>query len=350
MTLRRKLLISAILLACLGAIAFVLWRRIIRPPEAVRLIPEGDVLLYANLQPLHLFQIDKNRPVQIEGDYRDFIDQTGIQPERDLEQVAMSRRDTPDGKDTESSEIFVGKFDQQRLQTYLEKISSRSGAYRNHTIYAVPHEGHLVRVSILDPRRVAVTNMESPEPMRGIIDASQHPPRGPSLLHDYYSRVPATALAWAIVRTPANSKAAQFPNGWSFDFLENTVTVASLRYPPDIPSFSPGMPKIIAAGARLQADVIAPTDPDAKRVSDTITTFLWISRSAAQSLDPRGTDPDVKAAFDSIQVGQNKNVAVVTATLSQRMLKKLVTEAQPESTAPVPSPSPEASKHRRRRR
>lgn len=350
MTLRRKLLISAILLVCVGAIAFFFWRRAVRPPEAVRLLPEGDTLLYANLQPLHLFDLGKSRPVQIEGDYRDFIDQTGIQVERDLEQVAMSRRDTPDGKDTESSEIFAGKFDRQRLQAYLEKISPRSEAYRNHTIYTIPHEGHLVRVSILDPHRVAVTNMEDPAPIRGIIDASYHAPRRPSLLRDYYSRVPATALAWMIARSPANSKAAQFPNGWSFDFLENTVTVASLSYQPDIPSFSPGMPKIIVPGILFHANVIAPTDSDAKRISDAVTTFLWISRSAAQTLNPRGTDPDVKAAFDSIQVGQNKNVAVVTATLSQRMLKKLVTEAQPESTAPVPSPSPEASKHRRRRR
>jgi hypothetical protein len=335
MTLRRKLLISAILLVCLGAIVFFVWQRAVRPPAAVRLLPEGEVLLYANLQPLHLLQINKNQPVQIEGDYPDFMDQTGIQPERDLEQVAMSRRSTPDGKDTESSEIFAGKFDQQRLQGYLEKISSRSEAYSKHTIYTVPHEGHLVRVSILDARRVAVTNMESPEPMRGIIDASQHPPRGPSLLHDYYSRVPATALAWAIVRTPANSKAVELPNGPSFDFLQDTVTVAWLRYQGD---------------AIVQAHVIAPTDSGAKHVADSITAFLWMLQSVSQSLNPRGSDPDVKGAFDSIQVGQNKNVAVVTATLSQRMLKKLVTEAQPVSTAPVPSPSPEASKHRRRRR
>jgi hypothetical protein len=335
MTLRRKLLISAILLVCLGAIAFFLWQRATRPPEAVRLLPEGDVLVYANLQPLHLFEFGKSRPVQIEGDYRDFMDQTGIQPERDLEQVAMSRRDTPDGKDTESSEVFAGKFDQQRLQAYLEKISAGSEAYRNHTIYTVQHEGHLVRVSILDSNRVAVTNMEEPEPMRGIINAFQNLPRGPSLLRDYYSRVPATALAWAIVRTPANSKAFELPNGPSFDFLQNTITVAWLRYQGD---------------AFVQADVIAPTDSDARHVADSITAFLWMLRTVSQSLNPRGSDPDVKAAFDNIQVGQNKNVAVVTATLSQRMLKKLVTEAQPESTAPVPSPSPEASKHRRRRR
>jgi hypothetical protein len=335
MTVRRKLLISAILLACLGGFALFLWQRAARPPEAVRLLPEGDVLVYANLQPLHLFEFGKSRPVQIEGEYRDFIEQTGIQPERDLEQVAMSRRDTADGKDTESSEVFAGKFDQQRLQAYLEKISSRSEAYRNHTIYTIPHEGHQVRVSILDAHQVAITNMEDPAPMRGIIEAWYNPPGSPSLLRNYYRRVPATALAWAVIRTPANSKAAQFPNGWSFDFLENTVTVASLRY---------------TGNALFQADVIAAADSDARRVSDAITTFLWISRSAAQSLNPRGADPDVKAAFDSIEVGQNKNVAIVTATLSLRMLEKLVTEAQPESTAPVPSPSPEASKHWRRRR
>jgi hypothetical protein len=74
-----------------------------------------------------------------------------------------------------------------------------------------------------------------------------------------------------------------------------------------------------------------------------------VSRGAAQALHLRGADPDVKAAFDSIQAQQNKNVAVFTATLSQRMLRKLLSEAGPESPAPVPSPSPSASQRKRRR-
>lgn len=335
MAKHRKLLISVLLLAIAASVGLFLWLRTSRAPEAVRLLPEGDVILYANLKPAHLWDVIQSRPVQPEGDYRNFVEQTGIRFERDLDEVAMSRRDTPDGKDTESSEVFVGKFDQQRLRNYLEKISAGRTTYRDHTVFSIPHEGHTVRVSILDPKHVAVTNMASSDPIHTMIDAWYSPPAGPALLQQYYRRVPVTALGWMLVNIPAGSKAPQLPMGWSFDFLENTVTVASLRYQGDI---------------RLQADVIAASEADASRIVNDANTFLTISRSAAQSLGVRGPDPDVKAAFDSIRAEQNKNVAVFTATVSQRMLKKILSEARPESTAPVPSPSPSASQRKRPRR
>ena len=124
MTRNRKLLISAVLLAILGLLIWLAVRRFSAAPEAARLLPEGDVLVYANLKPVHLFELREPRPAQVEGEYKQFIDQTGIQFERDLDEVAMSRRDTPDGKDTESSEIFAGRFDQQRLAAWLRSIST----------------------------------------------------------------------------------------------------------------------------------------------------------------------------------------------------------------------------------
>lgn len=330
----RKLLIIALLAGVAVAAALLYWLRAVRIPQAALLLPEGDIVLYANLKPVHLFE-NQSRPVQPEGEYRDFVEQTGIQFERDLDEVAMSRKDNADGTDTESSEVFVGRFDQQRLRSYLEKISTEKSDYRNHTIFTVPHEGHIVRVAILDEQRIAVTNMQSPQPIHAMIDAWFKPPAGPALLQEHYHRVPVTALGWMVARIPAGSKAPQLPFGWSFDFLENTVAVASVRYQGDV---------------LLQADVIARSEADAKRIADDANSLLMVSRGAAQALRLRGADPDVKAAFDSIQVQQNKNVAVFTATLSQRMLRKLVSEAGPESTAPVPSPSPSASQRKRRRR
>jgi hypothetical protein len=329
----RKLLIIALLAGSAVTAALFLWLRVVRIPQAARLLPEGDIILYANLKPVHLFE-NQSRPVQPEGDYRDFVEQTGIQFERDLDEVAMSRKGTADGTDTESSEVFVGRFNQQRLRNYLEKISTEKSDYRGHAIFTIPHEGHTVRVSVLDEQRVVVTNMQSPQPIRGMIDAWFKPPAGPSLLREHYRRVPVTALGWLVARIPAGSKAPQLPLGWSFDFLENTVAVASVRYQGDL---------------LLQADVIARSEADAKRIVDDATSFLMVSRGAAQALHLRGADPDVKAAFDSIQAQQNKNVAVFTATLSQRMLRKLLSEAGPESPAPVPSPSPSASQRKRRR-
>src|SRR5947209_5189933 len=146
----RKLLISAVLLVVIVAAASLfIYRHTTQPPEAARLLPEGEFILYANLKPLHLFDLSKSGPVELEGDYKNFIAQTGIQFERDLNEVAMSRRDTPDGRDVESSEIFVGHFDADRLKTYLQKSSDGAERYRDRTIYAIKHEGHLVRVSLL---------------------------------------------------------------------------------------------------------------------------------------------------------------------------------------------------------
>jgi len=142
----RKLLILASLLIAIAAGAFILYHRSTQSPEPARLLPEGDLILYANLKPAHLFDLGKSGTVQLEGEYKDFVDKTGIQFERDLDEVAMSRRDTADGRDVESSEVFVGKFDQTRIGfgyvddclilglNYITNYTYSGNVQANHTI------------------------------------------------------------------------------------------------------------------------------------------------------------------------------------------------------------------------
>lgn len=326
-----KLLILALLLVVIAVGAVVFYRRIERPPEAARLLPPGDLLFYVNFKPAHLWDLNKSRPVELEGDYRDFVQQTGIQFERDLDEVAVSRRDNADGSDVESSEVFVGRFDRARLKSYLQKASSTTETYAGQTIFSIPNEGHLVRVCILDGARVAVTNMPSAEPMHGMIDRLSQSASGSPLLESYYPNVPVTSLAWLIDRIPANSNAPQLPGGLNFSFLENTIAVASLRYNGEV---------------LFQADVIAPTEADARNVMESAKTFLAVYRTAGRVFRTKGSDADVKAALDSIQVNQKGNVAVFNATLSQRFIKKIV-EAQPESLTAAPSPASGTSSRER---
>lgn len=326
MTKTRKVLISVLLLAAAAACVLFFFLRTASAPEIVRLLPEGEMVFYANLKPVHLFW-QANKPVAVEGDYHDFIDQTGIDFERDLDQVAMSRRDTPDGRDTESSEIFAGRFDRPRLETYLTKISSTQEDYSGLKTFVIPHEGHTVRVTILGPNRIAVTNMAAADVMREMIDANKKLPAGPSLVQNFHDKVPLGSLAWAIVRVGANAK-NQAPGGWSFDFLENTVTVASLRYKGDL---------------LVRADVIAGTEKEAKQVVDSAASFVSMYRTVALSVGTKGADPDVKAAIDSITVQQKENIATFSATLPQRMLKKLFSEAQSQAAqTPTRAPAPPA--------
>jgi hypothetical protein len=310
----RKLLISALLLAAVATSAVYLYKRYTGPPESVQMLPEGDLLIHVNFRPIQLWDLNRSKPVPLEGEYQDFVDQTGIQFERDLDEVAISRRETRDGRDVESAEVFVGRFDATRLKDYLQKKSAQTESYGGHTVYLIPNEGHSVRIALLDGSRLAVTNMASTEPIHGMIDRFHHASGGPSLLGGYYRHVPLASLAWVIDRIPANSDAPQLLGGFNFSFLENTVVVASLRYNGNV---------------LFRADVFAPSGADARRVAESASAFLMVSQSVSRSLGTRGADPDVKAALDSIQVEQKGNAAVFTAAFSEKFVKKILSENQP---------------------
>jgi len=317
----RKLLILATLLVAAAAVGFVIYHRSTQVPETARLLPEGDLILYANLKPVLLFDLNKSGPINPEGDYKDFIDRTGIQPERDIDEVAMSRRDTPDGRDVESSEIVIGHFDQNRLRDYLQLLSSSREPYRNYTIYSISHEGHIVRVALLDGSKVAITNMVSPEPMHGIIDRSLKSSAGPVLL-SHYSDVPLGSMAWLIDRIPNKPDNVQLPGGFAITLPAEAVAVGSLRY---------------TGSLLLRADVIAQSEAQARQIVDSANTHLALVRSIGQFIKTKGPDQDIKAAFDSLQATQKENVATFTATIPQSVLKKIWSEAQSQGAIPAAS-------------
>lgn len=323
----RNLLILAILLLAAAAIGFILYHRAVQMPEAAVLLPEGDLLVYANLKPIHLFDLGNPNSIKMEGEYQDFIAQTGIQFERDLDEIAMSRRDTADGRDVESSEIFAGRYDLDRLKNYFQKFSSSSEAYRNCTIYSIDHQGHNVRVALL-PGKIAVTNMVSPEPMHGIIDRSYKSSNGPALLKEHYNDVPLASVAWLMYRIPNKPDNLQLPGGFALTIPGGTTAVASLRY---------------AGSLLLRADIFAQSEAQSRQIVDEANSHLALARSITHIVGTRGMDKDLRDAFESIQVAQKENVATFTATVPQTILKKIWSEAQSESAAPAPSATPTPS-------
>ncbi len=79
----RKLLITVLLIAVVTVCGLFFFYRTASTPETVRMLPEGEFILYANLKPVHLFW-QASKPIEVEGDYREFVNQTGIDFEHDL--------------------------------------------------------------------------------------------------------------------------------------------------------------------------------------------------------------------------------------------------------------------------
>jgi hypothetical protein len=313
----RKLLIAAGLLAVvLSAAALFLFRQVVRPPEAARLLPEGDVLIYANLRPLHLLLAGKPADLHLAPEYHDFIAQTGIQFERDLDEVALSRQDTPDGRDTESSEVFIGHFDSVRLNAWIEKIATGKEQYMGKTIFSFPHDGHSIRVSQLRNDAIAVTNMASASPMHRIIDRLQAQ-GAPLLLESYYRHVPAGSVGWLMARIPAKGSGLLLPGGLSFNLHQDAVAVASLRY---------------TGTVTARADLLTQSESEAKDLASSIQPFLALASGMSQSSATKPDDQDLKAVFDSVRIQQKESTVTITVTVPEKLLKKLANDAQSDGS------------------
>src|SRR5271154_4792832 len=133
MRFRRRLPILIGVLLIAGAISLLVTLRKHAPPEAARLLPGADGFFYINLQWIRTFNATAQLPpVSRDPEYQQFVDETGFQFERDLDQAAFAvhyPRSWGDGTagaapEPRFSEIVVGKFNSASVVSYLKKHSS----------------------------------------------------------------------------------------------------------------------------------------------------------------------------------------------------------------------------------
>lgn len=319
----------------MAAVAVAVFLRKHAPPEAARLLPGADGFVYLNLQWMRRANLIGDLPsVPHDPEYEQFIQATGFQFERDLEQAALAiHYPTGAGADSDDalprfSEVFIGKIQGDRLGAYLHKLSKSVESYNAVDIYNIPLEGRTVRVGLIGVDTVAASNHSDPQVIRGIIDRSRKlasPFGGPALLRQFYKEVPLASLAWAIFRVQSDS--AFHPARWDFLFRNPAVVVASARY---------------LGAVHFKAVAFTGSDEDAKHVTDQLGTFLNIFHTAEDTTSAPGSDADVKTLFDSLKVEQQKNRAVLSASVPVGFIHKALAEA-PTEVAPRPSPATDSA-------
>ena len=350
MRIRRSLPIFLAVVLVAAAVALMVVLRKHAPPEPARLLPSADGFAYINLQWMRRANITGELPpVPHDPDYERFINSTGFQFERDLEEAAIavhypeSISTVVPGQPNEArfSEVFVGKIQGERLRDYLSNLSHSVETYHAVEIYSIPVEDRTVRVAILGVDTVAASNYPDPAVIRGIVERSRKlasPFGGPALLRQYYAQVPFASLAWAVFRIQPRPDSTRIPNNLSFLFDRPAVVVASVRF---------------IRALHLRAVAFTGNDEEAQRLTEQLTTFLNLFRSLDQTTGPSGTDADVKAIFDSLHVEQQKDRALLTATVPVGFIRKALSEAPivapqvvqpaaPVSVPPAGKPKPKA--------
>lgn len=351
--MRRKrtiFIIAASVLLVAAAIALAVFLRKRAAPEPARLLPNADAFIYVNLKPLRQAGvIGQKAPPISEPDYARFVQETGFQFERDLDEAAFavhlperSPEDAtrPGPRDTHArfSEIFVGHFDTNRVATYFRKIAAHTEQYRDIEIFSFPMEGRTVRLALLGVGTAAVSNTDDPRVIRGMIDRYKEialPFGGPALVKDYYKHVPLGTLAWSVARVSPAAPGKQsglfiLPGGYDLFFPGGSVIVASVRY---------------TTGVHVKAEAFTTGEDAARRIADQANAFLSIFRGLQQSMQVQGPDPDVKEFFDSLKVEQSGDRAVLTASVPQGFIRKMLQEP-PIGEAPLVQGNPKEEQKR----
>jgi hypothetical protein len=344
MRLRRTLLIVLVVLLIAAVLTVVVLLRGKAPPEPARLLPGADAFVYLNLRRMRWASVFGDmKPVSHAPEYEQFIQETGIQFERDLDQAALAvHYPAPSpgaapgaGKTARVTWVFEGTMNAQRLAAYLGKIARSKETYRDLDIFSVPLEDHIARVAILSVDTVALSDSDDPEVIRGIVDRSRKrasPFAGPAFLRAHYKDVPFASLAWAIVRVhPASTnRLLGALGGLESLFPREAVVVASIR---------------LLRALHLRAEVFTASEDDARQVTGQVATFLALFHAAEISTPLGGPDPDAKAFFSSLKVEQDKDRAVLTAIMPLGFVRKALRDpvalAPPEPAKEKPAISPE---------
>src|SRR5580658_2137358 len=273
---RRTLWIVALVLLVLAAAIYLRFKA---PPEAARLLPESDGIVYVNLRPLRALLHKNLKPVTRAPEYQAFIDATGIDWERDLEEAAVALHRMPDPHGPNGpvaySMVLVGKLDGKALARYLEAHATGKEVYDGHTIYSLPSEGRTVRVAQISYDTIAISNTPSTEQIHSMLDRHRSaalPFSGSTLLAEHYSEMPLLSIAWGMgeIGLPFSEDGSIHVLGIALPLEPDTTFLASVN-----PA------SVNWAGAlRLRVVEIAASDATAASQAASLNMLLTLARGA----------------------------------------------------------------------
>jgi hypothetical protein len=335
---RRTLWIVA---AVLLFLALAIFLRSKAPPEAARLLPESDGIFYVNLKPVRTFLRKDLKPPTRAPEYQQFVDATGIDWERDLDQAAIAIHRMPDPNGPNGpvaySMVLVGKLTGQRLNVWLDAHATSRESYAGHTIYGIPSESRTVRVAQIGYDMLAISNTPTTEQIHSMLDrhrTAAWPFAGSSLLAQHFHEVPLLSLGWGVgeIFQPFSESGTVQVFGLSLPLKQDSIVVASVT------------PALSLGGAlNVKVEEIAPSEDVAISQAASLATLVTLARGFTAPLADNTANNGLKQLLKTAQVTQKHDRVVITATLSPTLLAQLAEDEKNSSTPMATIPNSPAS-------
>ena len=311
---RRTLFIVA---AVLLLLALAIFLRSKAPPEAARLLPESDGILYFNIAPVRaLAHLKALTPAERDPDYQEFIDATGIDWENDIDQVAIAIHRMPDPNGPNGpvaySMVLVGKITGPKLNDWLAVHATSREDYSGHVIYNIQSQNRTVRVVQVGYDMIAVSNTPTSDQIHSILDrhrAAALPFSGSSLLDRHYHDVPLLSLAWGVgqIGLPFSESGSIRVFGFELPLAADSTIIASVS--PALPV--PGNLRSV----RLRVEEIAADEDTAASQAASLATLITAVRRLSAPPNEKPTNSILKELLNNAEVNQHGERVVVTSTV-----------------------------------
>ncbi len=321
---RRTLWIVAGLVLVLAAAIYLRFKA---PPESARLLPESDGIVYVNLRPLHRLLKKNAAAVTRAPEYQSFIDATGVDWERDLEEAAVALHRMPDPHGPNGpvaySMVLVGKLDGKRLSAYMDAHATGRENYDGKTIFNVPSEGRTVRVAQIGYDMVAISNYPDTEKIHSMLDRHRTaalPFSGSTLLAEHYAEMPILSVAWGMgaIGLPFSENGRISVFGMQLPLGPDTTFLASVHW---------------AGSLKLRVVEIAASDATASSQASSLAVLLDLARGATAGLSESAANNALKEVLRTSQISQRRNRVEINATLPKNLPVELLTGPGGESGA-----------------
>jgi hypothetical protein len=344
---RRTIWIVTAVLVLLGAAIFL---RYVAPPEAARLLPESDGILYFNIKTVRSFAHFKDlKPLQHAEEYQQFIDAIGVDPERDIDEaaIALHRMSDPSGPNgpVAYSMVLVGKITGARLNSWLEAHAASRESYAGHTIYSIPSEGRTVRVAQIGYDMVAISNFPTTEMIHSMLErhaTAALPFAGSTLLArhwDYLFWTPprptvpllSRRLAWGVGQIglpfsddcdagarqnhPAQESILGLPVPRNCSI---SILGLSLPLKADSTIVASAAPTL-EGSLRLRIEEETPSQEAAARQTAALTVIVTLARGFTEPLTGNADNNTLKELLKTAVVSQKRDRVVVTATVGRSL-------------------------------
>ena len=323
---RRTLMVVAAVLVLLAVAVFL---RSKAPPEAARLLPESDGIVYINLRPIRTFFHKELKPPQRVPEYQQFVDATGIDWERDLDEaaIALHRMKDPSGPNgpVAYSMVLRGKITGEKLNRWLAANATQRENYAGKVIYDIPSQGRTVRVSQIGYDMVAVSNYPTPEMIHSIIDRHRTaalPFAGSTLLQQHYRDVPLLSIAWGMgqIGAPFNQSGAINVLGLQLPLQSDATYIASIA------------PELTLKNLRVRVEEIAPSEDAAAAQAAAMVNLITLAKAVTPQLADNPANRGLKDLLSTAEVTQSHSKVIVKASLATSVFSSF---AAAENSSPL---------------